>query len=273
MLEPGICSITDEKESKLIFTYTKPIDCEAPFPIEDESYFRQVWQYKNTNHLVSVHNMKISADYDGNYVDATYKSLEKMNQIFERIINLPKNESDNYLRFSEISKYAEKWISNPNQRRLLDIGSGLGVFPYTVKNAGWECFSIDPDERAIELIKNKSSIDCLCGDFMNLNPKKEFNIITLNKVLEHVNNPIERLSRVKNWLLHDGFVYIELPDGEAACRFGPEREEFTIDHLNIFSIVSTCLLAKKAGFEVDLIYRLIEPSGKYTIRCFMHSLS
>ena len=82
---------------------------------------------------------------------------------------------------------------------------------------------------------------------MSLKPLKKFNIITLNKVLEHVKNPIEILKNTHFWLLEKGFVYIELPDGEAAICDGPEREE-NVD-IHIFSI-STISLANKAGYLV-----------------------
>ena len=67
-----------------------------------------------------------------------------------------------------------------------------------------------------------------------------------------------------------GFVYIELPDGEAAAReegFG--REEFFVEHFHVFSVASIARLAEHAGFEARVIERLREPSSKYTLRAFL----
>ena len=60
-------------------------------------------------------------------------------------------------------------ISSPNFKpNLLDIGSGLGVFPYIVEKNGWECTAIDPDNRSIQLIKQNTNVKTICGDFMEL---------------------------------------------------------------------------------------------------------
>ena len=50
---------------------------------------------------------------------------------------------------------------------------------------------------------------------------------------------------------------------------GPDREEFLIDHPHIFSAASMTLLAQKAGFQVNELRRIREPSGKYTIYMFL----
>ena len=82
----------------------------------------------------------------------------------------------------------------------MDIGSGLGVFPYIVKKNGWNCTSIDPDPICIKHIHNNLKLEAICADFMDLKPHKKFDIVTLNKVLEHVNDPIKMLRKVKNWV-------------------------------------------------------------------------
>ena len=66
-----------------------------------------------------------------------------------------------------------------------------------------------------------------------------------------------------------GLVYVELPDAEGAGADGPEREEFFIEHLHVFSMASLCLLAARAGFQVRSAVRLREPSTKYTLAAFL----
>ena len=77
------------------------------------------------------------------------------------------------------------------------------------------------------------------------------------------------LKATHNWLQPNGFVYIELPDGESALKDGCEREEFFIEHIHIFSLTSTSMMATKANFKVEIIERLQEPSTKYTIRAIL----
>ena len=77
------------------------------------------------------------------------------------------------------------------------------------------------------------------------------------------------LKRAGQFLNDGGFVYVELPDGEIAVRYGAEREEIMIDHLHVFSMTSLVLLAQRAGFTVYEAERIHEPSTKYTLRVFM----
>ena len=74
---------------------------------------------------------------------------------------------------------------------------------------------------------------------------------------------------VDYYLNENGFIYVEVPDGEVAYLDGREREEFAIDHHHIFSLTSLSILATQAGFSVRLIERLREPSTKYTLRAFL----
>ena len=55
-----------------------------------------------------------------------------------------------------------------------------------------------------------------------------------------------------------------------ASRNGKD-EEFYIDHFHIFSIASVSIMANKAGIAFK-IYRLKEPSDKFTIRLFIKNV-
>ena len=268
--KPSKCPITDDIEFKKIHTYDSAPKGETNFPLKKSSiYSRELWQFLPSKHFLSTHSMEIDTNYDGSYVEATYQDYEKLKITFKKIISLPKNKSDNKWRVDSIREFAAKWFLNNTKPFLLDIGSGLGVFPYAIKEIGWKCLAIDPDKIAIKHISEDLKIDTICGDFMSIKPQLKFHIITLNKVLEHIKDPIEILQNTHDWLLEKGFVYIELPDGETAICHGPEREEFYVEHIHIFSISSTIALANKAGFLVKEISRIKEPSGKYTIRAFL----
>jgi hypothetical protein len=112
-------------------------------------------------------------------------------------------------------------------------------------------------------------VRAICGEFQSLQLPEKFEVISFNKVLEHVHDPVSMLARASTSLVAEGFVYVEVPDGEAAAALGPGREEFFIDHPHIFSKASLSLLARQAGFDVRLLERLQEPSGKHTLRAFL----
>ena len=80
------------------------------------------------------------------------------------------------------------------------------------------------------------------------------------------------LSKVNQFLSKKSIVYIEVPDGSEASKFGKEREEFTIDHIHVFSLKSLSLMAKKAQFKVLKIKKIKEPSTKYTLFAFLEKI-
>lgn len=214
----------------------------------------------------------LRALYGEEYVDATYG--DRLRKTFDRIMQLPPGRSDNIQRVAGVNAFmASRWQTHPrtsaSEKRVLDVGSGLCVFLARMKESGWHGVALDPDARAVTHARDVVGVDAVCGDFMSVSPSSKFDLITFNKVLEHVPDPVQMLERSRAFLAEGGVVYVELPDGESALREGPGREEFFIEHLWVFSAASVCLLALRSGMTVHQLTRLREPSGKFTLRAFM----
>lgn len=261
-----------------VFSYTAPPQGEIGFSFTSKSnYLRHVLRCRLCGHFISVHNMKTNGLYESDYVDSTYKGTDGIRQAFERILSLPPSRSDNVGRVNAIERFSDRFSadSTPDAgrpkafRSVLDVGSGLCVFLHRMKSAGWDCTAVDPDERSVLHARKAVGVRAVCGNFMDVAGLGEFDLVTFNKVLEHVEDPAKMLSKAKENVKPGGFVYVEVPDGEAAAEAGPEREEFFIDHLHVFSAASLALLAVQAGFRLLLLERLREPSSKFTLRAFM----
>jgi SAM-dependent methyltransferase len=141
-----------------------------------------------------------------------------------------------------------------------------------MKRAGWTCTALDPDPRAAKHAREVVGVEAITADWFEAPGLGRYDVITFNKVLEHVKEPVVMLRRAAAHLAPGGFIYIELPDGEAAAPphgAGFGREEFFIEHWHIFSLASVSLLAERGGFHAIAIERLREPSTKYTIRAFL----
>lgn len=270
---PLVC-LCGNKRFREIFTYTAPPKLEIKFQFNpSQSYRRKVQQCEVCGHFQSVHTMDVSKLYSGQYVSSTYGGEDGILLAFNRIISLDPSKSDNFGRVSRIREFAQKHFSDrPGIEELpsvLDVGSGLCVFLHAMKKAGWNCTALDPDERSVRHAQKTVQIKAVEGDFMIVPDLGRFDVLTFNKVLEHVEDPVGMLAKSSHHLNKNGFVYVEVPDGEAAATAGPEREEFAIDHIHIFSLTSLSLLATQAGFDVLLVERLQEPSTKYTLRAFL----
>ena len=120
-----------------------------------------------------------------------------------------------------------------------------GLLP-GMKAAGWDATALDPDERACEHARRTVGVRAVHADFMLGGNFGRYDAIALNKVLEHVPEPVAMLRKAGQCLEPGGFVYLELPDAEGARAEGFEREEFFIEHLHVFSLASLARLAERA---------------------------
>lgn len=259
------CPLCGARPLEELFSYDAPPPGETRFELpEGTAYRREFRRCPSCGHQVSVHELDLSSLYSGAYVEATYG--DRMRATYERIMALPPEASDNVQRVERIDAW---W--DGGSRTVLDVGSGLAVFPARMKERGWEATALDPDPRAAEHAREHVGVGAVCADFMRADDLGEFDLVSFNKVLEHVPDPVAMLARSGRFLRTGGAVYVEVPDGELAARDpdGPNREEFFIEHLFAFSMASLCLLASRAGFVVRSAERLREPSDKYTLYAFL----
>lgn len=249
------------------FTYDSPPRGETPLGAGIGHYSRSYWRCGICKHEFADHDIDLSGIYEGSYVEQTYGN--RMRATFDRIMSLPAEQSDNSGRVQRVLAFGKKHFSRGYLPSLLDIGAGLGVFPFKMKQAGWDCTAIDPDPRAGRHLEDVVGVRVVVGDFFNVRPEilGQFDVITLNKVIEHVEDPVSMLLKAAGLLKPSGFLYVEVPDVAAGAE-GPDRQEFFIVHHHVFSPASLAIAAERAGLKVAQIDRLREPSGKYTVAMF-----
>lgn len=268
-----MCSIANLEKR---FSYDAPHDVEKNFPLANQgSYWREMYCCNNCGHFLEWFDSTQDDLYSEEYVSSTYQDLAGIKKAFERINNLSPSDSDNVGRVRYVNEFCRNyWKRNVlSSLRLLDVGAGLGVFPHQMKKNGWECTAIDMDKRLVEHHTKVIGIKSYCGDLKEHSSLGIYNLITFNKVLEHIYNPIETLAYAGKLLSNNGLIYVELPDGETAANEGKNREEFLIGHVHVFSFSSFALLVQKSGFQLICCERIREPSTKYTLRGFIRKCS
>ena len=235
-----------------------------------KKYNRKILQCKKCKHFFADHTINTASLYQKNYSLISHGQDLKIK--FNKILKL-KSQSDNFHRIKRIVNFFKGSVNK--KLNLLDIGSGLGIFLFSLKKkVNWNLTGIEPDLNFYKFSKKKLKLRILNNSFSQKKINQKFQIITLNKVLEHIKNPILFLSKTRKLLKKNGYIYIEVPDGIAARNSfeGKNREEFYLDHLHIFSVKSlvNCLIQSK--FDLLKIDRIKEKSGKYTIYAFAQAI-
>lgn len=118
------------------------------------------------------------------------------------------------------NKYLEHIIKNvPRNRKLLDVGSGSGIFLNNAKEWDFEVSGIDPSEVAVELCNEQYKLSAFCG-YLKLNSDlpKDYGVISAWDVIEHVENPKEFLKICHAHLIQGGILLLETPDESCLMR-------------------------------------------------------
>ena len=159
-------------------------------------------------------------------------------------------------------------------KRLLDIGCGTGEFIAFMKQHGWEAVGLELSSEGVAIAKSKGLevYNLSIEEFLSKYPQysSTFNIVTLLHVLEHIPNPVEFLSLVKNLLTNTGMIVIQVPNDfnelQLAAQKQLNKKPWWIaipDHINYFDFRSLHALLERLGFKV------IHSQGSFPMELFL----
>lgn len=139
-------------------------------------------------------------------------------------------------------------LSQGQQSRLLDVGSGSGDLVYALSLTGLSVTGVDPfgTDRAFDTgatLRN-ATIDDL---------DDEFDLIMMHHALEHVPDPHHTMTRVRELLAPGGRVLVRMPtvSSEAFDRYGAKWMQLDPPrHLTLFSRIGMQRLCSRAGLVV-----------------------
>jgi len=204
-----------------------------------------------------------------------YESVdtENLENKFKRVMAMDVHQSDNWVRVKRVLNYIAEFQQSFGLVRghnSLDIGSGTGVFAarLMLEDPAWSVDCVEPDPRACEHIKLSTSASVFCGILEDCKDLRKYDLISLNRVLEHLPSPLQTMQHIKSLLSPGGIVYVEVPDLICYDLFGAKAPEFGVEHLTIWSPVALLKLLKRCGLTGLCSLRTKEPSGKISSTVF-----
>lgn len=135
-------------------------------------------------------------------------------------------------------------------KSLLDIGAGTGDFLLAAKNRGWSVEGVEPNRDA--RMRSREKRMELRSD-MNALPKKEFQVITLWHVLEHLPDLENQIVKFRWHLEDEGTMLIAVPNYRSydARHYKEYWAAYDVPrHLWHFSRTSMERLFDRHGFKV-----------------------
>jgi 2-polyprenyl-3-methyl-5-hydroxy-6-metoxy-1,4-benzoquinol methylase len=104
---------------------------------------------------------------------------------------------------------------------VLELGSSKGDFTSRLLPYFSDITCIEASAEAIEICKHKlpSDIEYVHSTFESAQLSKKYDNVILTHVLEHIDNPVELLTKIKNeWLSENGKLFIVCPNANAPSR-------------------------------------------------------
>jgi SAM-dependent methyltransferase len=142
----------------------------------------------------------------------------------------------------------------PSRGSLLDVGCASGAFLSLMRGRGWVADGIEPSEsqflRAAKLLGTAKGIQrCTLQD---AELSKDYDLITMWDVLEHVTEPRGFLELAARRLKHGGYLALNVPrvDSMVARLLGSRWPLLLAEHLNYFTIPSLRICGESAGLNL-----------------------
>lgn len=114
--------------------------------------------------------------------------------------------------FGKYKKVADRLLPNSS---ILDIGCHAGAFGKILLELGHQVTGIDNDREAVEIAR-KNGLNIVLGDIEDYKVlssiNKQFDVILLMDILEHLQNPANILKRLKSVLIRNGRIIATLPN-------------------------------------------------------------
>lgn len=148
--------------------------------------------------------------------------------------------------------------------RLLDFGCGAGNLAKYLKEKGYDVDCLDIDAQSIAWVKEIHKLTVT-----SQMPDKQYDVIILNSVFEHLPNPLQELGKITGHLAEDGIILIAIQNINSlqARIFGDKW--FHLDaprHLTQFYKNSFETIVNRCGLKIVKSYYFnlnLDPTGWY----------
>jgi 2-polyprenyl-3-methyl-5-hydroxy-6-metoxy-1,4-benzoquinol methylase len=150
-----------------------------------------------------------------------------------------------YKLFSYFINVLPKYIDKIEN--YLEIGAGHGLYlskALEILNSKTKFTAIDISKTSIEITKkivNNQKVTFNVRNIFDYHPNEKFDFITMGEVLEHVEEPLKLLSKLKDLLTDNGTVFITTPTNAPA-----------MDHIYLFNNTKEIQdLIELSGFRIE----------------------
>jgi SAM-dependent methyltransferase len=144
----------------------------------------------------------------------------------------------------------------PQPGRVFEMGCGTGLMLATLRDLGWQVLGSERTEAAAEIPRRLHGLDVLAHGLDGVDPAARFDLIILNQVLEHLEDPKPTLERLAPMLTPGGRLVIGVPNFASWQAVFGGAGWLHLDvprHLHHFSPRALALLLERCGLVIDAV--------------------
>jgi SAM-dependent methyltransferase len=147
----------------------------------------------------------------------------------------------------------------PDRGKLLEIGSGYGFLLAEFKKDGWDVRGAEPNGFCCRYTRETHGIEAFNGILEDARiADQSFDVVLLNHVIEHMDDPLGTLREINRVLKLDGHFVVETPRYDTLMFKLLGRRERSLNcegHIYFFTTHTLQNLYQAAGFRlIDLDY-------------------
>ncbi len=192
----------------------------------------------------------------GNLISSPILSDSELQKIYSTTYLYPVHLlvlGEKKLRARGLAKKVRKLFSNNRDFNIMEIGCMFGYLIELLKE-DYSVKGIDIGTDAVRYCKSKGlDVENMSAESFTQNDKGKYDVIIISHVLEHLSDPFEVLTKLKERLKEGGRVIILVPNSNSmqARLFGRFWGWWQVPvHVNHFNRSSLSALAKRSGYEL-----------------------
>lgn len=161
----------------------------------------------------------------------------------------------------------ERFIFNvPFKGSVLELGCGDGEMTKGLVKSFEEVTVVDGSSTMLKESEKRlaeyNNIEFIESYFEHFSTNKKFDVIIMSHILEHMDNPIELLTRVKGFLKEEGLVFIAVPNADSLHRqvavemdllasvHTLNEQDLLLGHRRVYNFETLNADCKAAGYQI-----------------------
>jgi len=193
--------------------------------------------------LVSLNDRTMDSIDDAEFAGSTFLKKLQQNLIIKKEI-----------------KNAWKFLKS-DQPTLLDLGCGTGWTTAIWRDHGFKVTGLEPSESRGKIARERHRLEVSNKHIEDFNVSQKYDVVIMRHLLEHIEDPMSVLQRIKSFLNPNGLLIIILPNINSIGRYlFRENWAWILPwHLHFYTPRTLSMLIENNGFQKLKLYQMPSP--------------